>query len=119
MRKQFFERLFTAYRGEMPEAPPRARYSYAAGVGKPLYSGLCLKGKAVCALYDSGVSLVSADFDFVERAVIIAAAMMLAVLDCAADVTVCKFSTHSMLPFAARADFAERTHFFAAAFVTA
>lgn len=103
----------------MPEAPPRARYSYAAGVGKPLYSGLCLKGKAVCALYDSGVSLVSADFDFVERAVVIAAAMMLAVLDCAADVTVCKFSTHSMLPFAARAAFAERTHFFAAAFVTA
>ena len=35
-----------------------------------------------------------ADFDLVERAVVLAAAVVLAVVDSTADVLVCKFSTH-------------------------
>lgn len=59
-----------------------------------LYAGLSLKGHTVGALAHCGVSLVRAYLDFVERAVVVAAAVMLAVADRAADVLVCKFSTH-------------------------
>ena len=58
-------------------------------------SGLLhLEGQAVRALTYSGVSLVSSDLDLVKRAVILAAAVVLAVVDSAADVLVCKFSSH-------------------------
>lgn len=61
-------------------------------------AGLGLKGHTVGALAYSGVSLVRADLDFVERAVVVAAAVVLAVADGAADVLVCKFSTHLRKP---------------------
>ena len=57
-------------------------------------AGLGLKGHTVGALAYSGVSLVRADLDFVERAVVVTAAVVLAVADGAANVLVCKFSTH-------------------------
>lgn len=55
---------------------------------------LHLKGKAVGALADCGVSLMCADFDFVKRAIVAAAAVMFAVVDSTADVLVCVFSSH-------------------------
>ena len=61
-------------------------------------AGLSLKGHTVGALAYGGVSLVRANLDFVERAVIVAAAVVLAVADGAADVLVCKFSTHLRKP---------------------
>ena len=58
-------------------------------------SGLLhLEREAVRALTYCGVSLMCADLDFVEGAVILAAAVMLAVVDCTANVLVCKFSSH-------------------------
>lgn len=42
---------------------------------------------------------MSADLYAVERAVIIARAVILAVVDSAADVFVCKFGSHSNSPF--------------------
>ena len=69
---------------------------------RSLYSGLCLERKAVGALNDSGVGLMCADLNLVERAVVIAAAMMLAVVNSAADMMVSKFSTHNQFPFADR-----------------
>ena len=58
---------------------------------------LHLKGKAVCALNFGRISLVSADFNLVERAEILAAAVMFAVLDCAANVLVCVFGSHNKI----------------------
>lgn len=61
---------------------------------------LSLEGKTVNALASSRVSLVCADFYLVKRAVVFGAAVMLAVVDCTADVLVCKFSSHNKkLPF--------------------
>lgn len=62
-------------------------------------AGLSLKREAVGARYFSRVSLVSTDLDLVERAVIIAAAVMFAVVDSTADVLVCKFSSHNNTSF--------------------
>ena len=45
-------------------------------------------------MYNSGVRLVSAYLDLVERAVITAAAVVFAVVDRTADVLVCKFASH-------------------------
>ena len=61
--------------------------------------GLSLEREAVRALNNGRICLVSADLDFVERAVFLAAAVVLAVVDCAADVLVCKFSSHDNIPF--------------------
>ena len=38
---------------------------------------------------------MSADLDFVERAVVLAAAVVLAVVNCTADVLVCEFGSHN------------------------
>ena len=57
--------------------------------------GLSLEREAVRALNDGGICLVSADLDFVERAEVLAAAVMLAVVNCTADVLVCEFGSHN------------------------
>ena len=68
--------------------------------GEAVSAALFLKGQAVCALLLGGVTFVSAHLDTVERAVVIAYAVVFAVLYCTADVLVCKFSSHNMkLPF--------------------
>ena len=59
-----------------------------------LKSALHLEREAVCALTYGGVCLVRADFDLVEGAIVLAAAVVLTVLDSTADVLVCKFSSH-------------------------
>lgn len=64
-------------------------------ISTDLNSCLSFERQAVCALTYCGVALVCAYLDFVERAVVIAAAVMLAVVDCTADVLVCKFSSHN------------------------
>lgn len=60
--------------------------------------GLSLEREAVRALNDGGICLVSADLDFVERAEVLAAAVMLAVVNCTADVLVCEFGSHNNSP---------------------
>ena len=60
--------------------------------------GLSLEREAVRALNNGGVCLVSADLDFVERAEVLAAAVMLAVVNCTADVLVCEFGSHNFSP---------------------
>ena len=58
-------------------------------------SGLLhLEGQAVCALTYGRISFVSSYLYLVEGAVILAAAVMLAVVDSTADMLVCKFSSH-------------------------
>ena len=57
--------------------------------------GLSLEREAVRALNDGGICLVSADLDFVERAEVLAAAVVLAVVNCTADVLVCEFGSHN------------------------
>ena len=64
-------------------------------IKKPLNTGLCLKREAVGALYNGRIGLVSAHLNLVERAVVLAAAVMLAVVNGAANVLVCKFSSHN------------------------
>lgn len=71
---------------------PHAPFCYVS-----LNAGLSLEAKAVSALAHTGVALVRADFDLVERAVILAAAMIFTVADSAADVLVCKFCTHNQI----------------------
>ena len=61
---------------------------------KVLNAGLCFKRQAVCALYYSGVSLMSTYLDLVKRAVVTAAAVVFAIVDRTADVLVCKFASH-------------------------
>ena len=58
-------------------------------------SGLLhLEGQAVCALTYGRIRFVSSYLYLVEGAVILAAAVMLAVVDSTADMLVCKFSSH-------------------------
>lgn len=57
--------------------------------------GLSLEREAVRALNDGRICLVSADLDFVERAEVLAAAVVLAVVNCTADVLVCEFGSHN------------------------
>ena len=60
--------------------------------------GLSLEREAVRALNYGRICLVSADLDFVERAEVLAAAVMLAVVNCTADVLVCEFGSHNFSP---------------------
>lgn len=62
-----------------------------------LKSALHLEREAVCALNNGGVCFVSADFNLVERAEILAAAVMFAVVDSAANVLVCVFGSHNKI----------------------
>lgn len=64
-----------------------------------LAAGLSLKGQAVGAGYFSGISFVSTDLDLIERAVILAAAVVCTVVDSATDVFVSKFSSHNNTSF--------------------
>ena len=57
--------------------------------------GLSLEREAVRALNDGRICLVSADLDFVERAEVLAAAVVLTVVNCTADVLVCEFGSHN------------------------
>ena len=58
-------------------------------------SGLLhLEGEAVGALTYCGISLMCADLYLVKGAVILAAAVVLAIVDSTADVLVCIFSSH-------------------------
>lgn len=61
-------------------------------------AGLCLEWKTVGALYNGGIRLVSSDLDLVKRAEILAAAVVLAVVDSTSDVLVCVFSSHNNSP---------------------
>lgn len=65
---------------------------------RSLNPGLSLEGKTVGALNDRGVSLVCADFNLVERAIIFTAAVVFTVVDSASDVLVCIFSSHNDSP---------------------
>ena len=62
-----------------------------------LKSALHLEREAVGALNNGGVCFVSADFNLVERAEILAAAVMFAVVDCTANVLVCVFGSHNKI----------------------
>ena len=72
-----------------------AKYQIIILVLLALTAGLSLERKAVGALSLCGISFVSSYLNLVERAVIFARAVMLAVVDSTADVFVCKFGSHN------------------------
>lgn len=95
------------HRGEAPRRYPKAARSSRCRKRRYRFRGLSLtafflKAETVCALRLCGVALVSADLDSVKRAVVVAAAVILAVLHCTSDMLVSKFRTHVRSSFQIR-----------------